>query len=233
MNDLVMVLTAAVPTATVAYTVGRLQARTTMRRLQRALRRARRAACTDALTGIANRGGLEQALAAAAAGRSSYAVVLLDLDNFKLVNDSYGHPVGDGVLIEVARRLAALVPADGLVARLGGDEFVVVAPSPAPGISLVLARDIERTIGRAMTVEHREIRVRASVGVVHAQPGADGSVLHAADRAAYEAKTAGGARVAEYDPTAELPALPAARPLVRLRDMVAAGRDLARGVRSA
>lgn len=220
------------PSVTVAYTLGRMRARTTMRRLRRALCGARHAACTDPLTGIANRAGLEQALAAAASGRGSYAVILLDLDGFKLVNDSYGHAVGDGVLVEVARRLTALVPADGAVARLGGDEFVVVAPSPAPGISMVLARDIERTIGRAMTVEHREIRVRASVGVVHSQPGADGSVLHAADRAMYEAKTTGGARVAEYDPTAELPALPAARPLVRLRDMVAAGRDMARGVRS-
>lgn len=225
-------LSITMPAVAAAYALGWLRARRALLRLRRALAGARRDARTDYLTGVANRSGLEQALTGWAAGRTPYAVVLVDLDNFKLVNDAYGHDTGDQVLIEAARRMSTLVRADGLVARLGGDEFVVISPSPAPGISMVLAADIERALGRVMTIDHREIRVRASVGVVHAQPGADGSLLRAADQAMYRAKTAGGATVAEYDPTTELPLLEAARPLVRLRDLTGLGRDLARGVRA-
>lgn len=187
---------------------------------------ARRLAHTDVLTGAANRAGLDVELDRRCAGRQPFAVLLVDLDEFKCVNDTFGHAVGDQVLVAVAVRLAAVVAAAGVVARLGGDEFVLVAASPAPVVSKLLGHDVARAVARPVPTDRGPVGVRASVGVVHAMPGDDPrAVLHSADVAMYQAKT-GGCAVVEYDPAHEL-AVAGERPVVRLRELTGAGRDLA------
>ena len=194
-----------------------------------ALAAARRLARTDALTGVANRAGLGLDLARRAGGSESWALVLVDLDNFKQVNDTHGHAVGDAVLIEAARRLVGVSdPARDLVARLGGDEFVLAVDSPAGAISWLIAQDAATVLRRPMMVHGRRVEVTASVGMVHALPGdSPRAVLHSADHALYEAKTHGRDRVVEFDPTAELVDVTVERPAGRLRELTAAGRDLA------
>src|SRR5690349_5958371 len=87
------------------------------------LARARRQARTDELTGLANRAALKTDLKRRAKSRAPWVLVLVDLDNFKQVNDVHGHDAGDMVLTEAARRLTAVAGRGDLVARLGGDEF--------------------------------------------------------------------------------------------------------------
>ncbi|MGC9670974.1 diguanylate cyclase domain-containing protein [Planosporangium sp. 12N6] len=207
------------PALRAAYVAGRASTRP-------ALAEARHAAQADPLTGLANRAGVQAELARRAAARAPYALLLVDLDGFKAVNDTFGHAAGDAVLVEVARRLSGLVADLGLAARLGGDEFVVIASSPAAVFSTLLARDVARAIARPMDAEGHRVRVGGSVGVVHAMPGHDArELLRAADVAMYRAKTT-RAGVVEYDLTlgeVDVDEQPAAR----LRDMVDTGRDLA------
>jgi diguanylate cyclase (GGDEF)-like protein len=147
-----------------------------------------RQAETDALTGLLNRRGLDTALADAAPGD---AVVVIDLDHFKHVNDRYGHAYGDTVLIDFARHLGRVVRASDVVARLGGEEFVLVlghATSPAVA-SAVLQRLREgwHTSGHDVTW---------SAGVATRTPDDDPyDTLRRADAALYAAKTAGRNRV--------------------------------------
>jgi GGDEF domain-containing protein len=109
-----------------------LEQKKEMRRRLDAERHVRELAFQDPLTGLANRRQFEDALKVAAASPpaagSSHAVLMLDLNGFKKINDSYGHGVGDQTLIVVAQRLLGAVRSQDLVARLGGDEFVVLAP---------------------------------------------------------------------------------------------------------
>ncbi len=164
----------------------------------------RRQASTDLLTGLPNRQLFEDrlrlAMGRACRSGSAVAVLLVDLDGFKEVNDRYGHALGDEVLVEVGRRLAACVRGTDTVARLGGDEFVVVAEGQdlavragEIGMRLVSAarRPIESSVG--------QLRLGASVGIAliddwSQQDGgvpAAGELLRRADSAMYEAKTTG------------------------------------------
>ena len=158
--------------------------------------RLRHEATHDALTGLPNRTLLAERLSAAIAGRrpgGSFAVALMDLDGFKDVNDTLGHECGDRVLVEVARRLEAAVPADVTVARLGGDEFCLLVPLGPDRTSLdaVVTRIHER-LRAPYAVGDVELEVRASVGAALApEHGDDGSVLlRHADVAMYAAKAA-------------------------------------------
>ncbi|MCU1690991.1 MAG: Signaling protein ykoW, partial [Frankiales bacterium] len=129
-----------------------------------------RLAQTDPLTGLANRSLLSQRTLEALE-QGPVAVALLDLDGFKAVNDSLGHEAGDGLLVEVARRLEGAVLPGETVGRLGGDEFAVVLPGVLDGAQALAAAD--RLLG-AVTgparVGTREVDVAASLGVVVAQP---------------------------------------------------------------
>ncbi|MEH0830958.1 GGDEF domain-containing protein, partial [Micromonospora sp. CPCC 205714] len=161
-------------------------------------------------------------------GGESYDLALVDLDGFKQVNDTYGHHIGDEVLIEVAARLTeAIGEVDGAaVARLGGDEIVLVCPSPAP-IAHLLGTEVMRSLAAPLTLPGgQNLAVRASVGVVSAMVGDQPSrVLRAADLALYRAKAAGGDQVAEYDRITELPPVET-RPVVGLREMTESARAL-------
>jgi diguanylate cyclase (GGDEF)-like protein/PAS domain S-box-containing protein len=172
-------------------------------RMREELRRSEREisflAYHDPLTGLANRLGfrakLDECLARAADTRTRCAVMLIDLDRFKHVNDTLGHDVGDKLLAEVARRIRASVREVDLVARLGGDEFVVVISELRDDIPLHgIVKKIFAQLGGNVDLPGRVIYTSASVGVaVSPQDGTDGStLLQHADVAMYAAKYQGG-----------------------------------------
>ncbi len=149
----------------------------------------------DGLTGLMNRGALTEALGARLApgsGDGAPALLFLDLDGFKAVNDSKGHAAGDVVLVEVARRLTRAVRESDLVSRLGGDEFVVVLGAPE-GAGMIhadgLAERLVHLLHEPISTPRGPVRVGVSVGVAHARPGEQpGALLARADRAMYDSK---------------------------------------------
>lgn len=151
----------------------------------------------DPLTGQPNRSLLFDRLQHALASRrpGSVALMFIDLDRFKDVNDAFGHLVGDRILVDVADRLATTVRAEDTVARLGGDEFAVLldAVSGEEEASTCAQRVID-ALRPALRVEEREFAISASIGVCLAVPGvADPlDLLRAADAAMYRAKARGG-----------------------------------------
>jgi diguanylate cyclase (GGDEF)-like protein/PAS domain S-box-containing protein len=191
------------------------------RRAERALERA---ATHDALTGLPNRTLFSERLGDGLARRADtgepLAVMFVDLDRFKTVNDSLGHGAGDSLLIDVARRITSTLRPSDTVARLGGDEFAVLCEGLDAGQDA--GRDAGQVAGRDATAEARHLAARVlaafadpvtlagrdhvvtvSVGLAVAGPGLDepGALLRAADVAMYEAKAAGRNRFALYDET--------------------------------
>jgi len=163
-------------------------------------------ALEDPLTGLANRSYLaahvEQAIAGADRG-DAIAVLLLDLDRFKVVNDTLGHGAGDELLCAVADRLRATIRRGDLAARLGGDEFVVVCAGAggAPHDVAALSQRILEAVAAPYRVDGRELHISASAGLVFVE-GADAtaeSLLRDADVAMYRAKEHGGARYEVFD----------------------------------
>jgi diguanylate cyclase (GGDEF)-like protein/PAS domain S-box-containing protein len=158
-----------------------------------------RRATHDALTGLANREllfeRLEHALAAGADPWSAPAVLVLDLDDFKTINDSLGHLAGDALLREVAARIGASVGAGDTCARLGGDEFaVLVEPGGGRlfGATEVAAR-IAESLLEPIVINQRELVVRGSIGIANAEPGCTPEdLLRNADIAMYDAKARPG-----------------------------------------
>ncbi len=152
----------------------------------------------DALTGLASRNLLRdrvgQAIAFARAHEHSVAMLFIDLDHIKRVNDSLGHEIGDAVLRAVAQRIAARVGARDTLARLGGDEFVIVL-SELQNLQDVplLAGEVLRAIDRPVAIGEREIDISASIGIsVYPEDGEDyDTLLRNADAAMYRAKEAG------------------------------------------
>jgi diguanylate cyclase (GGDEF)-like protein/PAS domain S-box-containing protein len=159
-------------------------------------RRFRAEAETDDLTGVANRRALARMLSAALARARalglSVAVLMLDLDGFKAVNDRYGHAAGDAALREVAARLRRSVRDRDMVARTGGDEFVVVLPDLArhERAALDAAARMEAAFAEPLALDGVQVSLRAAVGVAcHPEDGDDvDSLLAAADRAMYARK---------------------------------------------
>lgn len=148
----------------------------------------------DALTSLPNRtllfDRIEQALLRSRRANQSSVLMMLDLDDFKKVNDRLGHLAGDALLKEVAQRLTTCVRESDSVARLGGDEFVVLLAGTAVEDARIVARKILAEIARPFLIEGQEARVGASIGVsVFPQDGMDAaSLLQAADGAMYHVK---------------------------------------------
>ncbi len=168
----------------------------------------------DSLTKLFNRAALENQLelALARAQRESHqvAVILLDLDRFKLVNDTLGHDVGDGLLESVARRLTDSVRASDIVARLGGDEFVVVLPDIDNAMSVAgIASKVKRNLEDVYRVGAHTLTTTPSIGVaLFPMDGRDGEILlKNADTAMYHAKQAGRNNVQFFSPAMNLAAL--------------------------
>ncbi len=161
----------------------------------------------DALTGLPNRAFLLDSLAAAIARAhaepgNEFAVLFMDLDRFKLVNDSIGHAAGDEMLIEVARRITSQVREGDLVARLGGDEFaMVIGYRVDPQEAVDFAARLLTTLNRPMWVAGRELFPAASVGIAawHASYQSGEELLRDADAAMYRAKAEGRDRSAVFD----------------------------------
>ena len=172
---------------------------------------ARMAAFHDALTGLPNRRMLidryRRAVATSARKKQHGALMYLDLDHFKLLNDTLGHEVGDGFLREVARRLLACVRPGDTVARLGGDEFVVVledlavGASEAAGQAGVIAERIRAALAQSYLVGDYVHRGSSSIGVVLFEAPRDDldTVLARADSAMYQAKRGGRDGVHFFD----------------------------------
>ena len=160
--------------------------------------RMRHDALHDPLTGLANRtllrDRLEQALARSVREDLPTGVLFVDLDEFKSVNDYFGHATGDAVLVEIAARLRAVVRPADTVARIGGDEFVVVCEDVDEGAALALGHRLEEAIRRPVVLGGSEHALTASIGISLGRDGPD-AVMAAADMAVYRAKAAGRGRV--------------------------------------
>jgi diguanylate cyclase (GGDEF)-like protein len=154
----------------------------------------------DALTGLPNRVLLGQRLehAAQRALRSDkkLAILFVDMDRFKEVNDTFGHQVGDQLLVAIAVRLSALLRPGDTLARMSGDEFVILCED-LDDASVVedLAVRVDRSLARAFRLKDHQVNITASVGIAFSGPGVDvpDRILQDADAAMYQAKSRGGA----------------------------------------
>jgi diguanylate cyclase (GGDEF)-like protein/PAS domain S-box-containing protein len=153
-----------------------------------ARQRLHRLATHDPLTGLSNRAGLLEAIAAALGHEQTVGVVFLDLDDFKRVNDRHGHRAGDHVLVEVARRLRRLA-GTASVGRLGGDEFVILLTDDVAAVTGAILAELPEVLAEPIPVAGTTVTVRAACGAALAQPGDDpDSLLAAADAFMYNAK---------------------------------------------
>jgi len=163
--------------------------------------RLRHQAFHDILTGLPNRALFtERVEAALTSGNSSAVVLFLDLDDFKTINDTLGHAMGDTVLTEVARRVRASVRAEDTAARLGGDEFAVLLESTGSGGGEAVAETLLQAMREPITLGNRETVVATSIGIAPASSASTGDeLLRNADVAMYAAKESGKHRFALYE----------------------------------
>jgi len=180
-----------------------------MSRLQEAEKKLSFIAYHDTLTGLPNRllllDRLRQAIAQARRGCFPLSVLFIDLDDFKPINDTFGHEVGDHVLQETARRLQEVVRESDTVGRLGGDEFVIVANGLAAGPDVdQLANKLLKSLAQPITLTGREVSVGCSIGIAHHQDDMDAeTLLRHADVAMYRAKQDGGSKHRSHEAVAD------------------------------
>jgi diguanylate cyclase (GGDEF)-like protein len=177
----------------------------------------------DSLTGLGNRllfkEQLEEALKDVSVTPHPLAVLFLDLDGFKAVNDTLGHSIGDLLLKSVATKLRDILSETDRIARLGGDEFAILQISAVqPGSSIALAEKIIEIVGQPCNIDGHDVTVGASVGVAVAHPGVMNTenFLKSADLAMYSAKADGRGTYRMFDP--EMDAIVQARRILE-RDM--------------
>lgn len=155
-------------------------------RLVAEVQRMSKLAQTDSLTGLANRSEFDAELQRLIVDEpdAPFGVAVLDLDEFKLINDRFGHPAGDAALIEFASRLRQTVRDSDLVARLGGDEFAVLFAGARRDVAAHLVERLIEKLHFSMQVESESVTIHASVGWAHSEDGVD-AILEAADRRMY------------------------------------------------
>ncbi|HVV81825.1 MAG TPA: GGDEF domain-containing protein [Kofleriaceae bacterium] len=174
-----------------------------VKRLRSDISRALTAAATDPLTGAANRGAFDAELGRlcdlAAAGGDGFALLLLDVDHFKAINDTHGHPVGDRVLMALVAFCRESVRKGDLIARWGGEEFVVLLPSASLRVAASKARDLLKALARRrwnIDDGNATLAFTVSAGATAWRDGdAPADVVARADQALYKAKQAGRNRV--------------------------------------
>ncbi|HEX8629597.1 MAG TPA: diguanylate cyclase, partial [Catenuloplanes sp.] len=190
-------------------------------------KRLREQASYDVLTRLANRAEFAEKVTAALAAtdrRDHLALLLIDLDDFKAVNDTLGHGVGDQVLVSVSERLRSAVRSQDLVARLGGDEFAILLHRAPGGQAGETAQRILQTLIRPVTAGGHDLLIHASIGLAHATGGDDlDSLLRHADIAMYAAKDRGKSGWAEYSPEMGARILETVKLGAELREAVDAG----------
>lgn len=161
----------------------------------------------DSLTGLPNRALLLRCLDDAIARADVFAVLILDLDEFKLVNDSFGHAAGDALLVALARRLESLLGPDDLLARLGGDEFALFASqlTRPEAAARDLAQRLLKLLEQPFQTGDREIFLNGSIGIASSAAAGDnlqpGNLLRDADTAMYAAKARGKGRSSVFRPS--------------------------------
>ena len=200
---------------------------TAFRDNSRLLARLDHSATHDGLTGLANRALFQTRLqkALTTPGDRPVAVALIDLDDFKEVNDTLGHEVGDLLLTEVARRLAGCVRAADTVARLGGDEFVVVLDDADPAVADLAADRMVQALQQPVYADGHELPIRASIGIADGRTGDDASVLlRRADVAMYAAKKLTGTAYLHYESTMATAGADHAHLGAELREAIAGGQ---------
>ena len=158
----------------------------------------------DALTGLANRTRFQALMTGvpmdATEASPVGAVMLIDLDRFKSINDEFGHLVGDDCLVEIGRRLSLLVPRSECVARIGGDEFAVVFSPQTPHATIArLGAAVVRLLNRPILAAGRRVQLGASVGVAFSKDGKGDLLYGHADTALYVAKAEGRGTVRVYE----------------------------------
>ena len=188
-------------------------------------------AAHDALTGLLNRAAFtaaaEEAMRRAEQFGARVALIMVDIDRFKLVNDTLGHDVGDAVLLAVAARLTSVAGARGTVGRLGGDEFaVLVAGYAAEGAIAALATQLLLELRRPLHHRTGVLGTRATLGIALRAPGLDeaGDLFKAADLALYHAKDAGRDGFAFFMPAMREEMVQKLNRLTAAREAVADGR---------
>ena len=162
----------------------------------------------DMLTGLLDRNGFVKALEAATHDQKSpSALLFVDLDRFKELNDEHGHRIGDRVLVEVARRIRSAIRRSDVLARFGGDEFVVVLHESTEEDAARFAERVLDALDAPIVVDRRTLKVAASIGIASTPTtGSDSAeLLHQADLAMYRAKSEGRARVAHFEHAVEIP----------------------------
>ena len=150
----------------------------------------------DGLSGVANRRYFEEHLAEALARSrrqgTALALLCVDIDHFKAINDKHGHPVGDAVIVAFAEKLESCVREDDLVARLGGDEFVLLIENPGLESGKNIAEKLLAVLKQPLQVDGSALGVRASIGVAYSpHPSSAKALMDLADQALYAAKRAG------------------------------------------
>jgi diguanylate cyclase (GGDEF)-like protein/PAS domain S-box-containing protein len=176
-------------------------------RRKKAEERLRFDATHDALTGLHNRRHFDSAMDEAVRASQgddvpAFAVLMIDLDGFKYINDTRGHAVGDAALAEVGRRLRTIAAPDVLFSRYGGDEFTAIVPRAATiDTAVALAQSIQRALQEPLALHVGHMTLSASIGIgMWSAAFADGdALLQAADSAVYKAKSAGRGKWAIYD----------------------------------
>ncbi|WP_156953195.1 putative bifunctional diguanylate cyclase/phosphodiesterase, partial [Deinococcus frigens] len=156
---------------------------------------------TDLLTGLPSRLRLEQELNEAVGRHEAFTLLFIDVDGFKMINDTLGHSVGDEVLREFADRLQGALKTGDLAARIGGDEFVVVVKGTSPTWATVLAQQLLVGLAVPFTVRGQQIQLSASIGIsVYPDDGQDAeTLLKHADAAMYQIKRSGRNGVRRFD----------------------------------
>ncbi len=198
---------------------------------RRAEEKARHQATHDSLTGLPNRALLEERLWRRLsrvthddASGLPFAVLFLDLDRFKYINDSLGHHIGDELLEVVAKRLSSCIrPENGdVVARLGGDEFIVILNDAGVGIAEAVAGRIQKTLKKPVKLHGHELYATASIGILPNCSDYDTSeeILRDTDTAMFRAKEAGRGRPAVFEPSMRARAISMLRLETDLRRVV-------------
>ena len=181
----------------------------------------------DALTGLANRELFRQRLerSATTGGRRNNSVVYLDFDDFKRVNDSQGHQVGDDFLVAMAERIVAVVRPDDTVARLGGDEYAILMEGTDSRAAVIATKRVLAALQQPLTLSGKEIAPRASVGIASAPVGKKrpDTLLADADLAMYFAKRDGKANFRVFSPSMRTDLLDRLQLGEDLREAVASG----------